>query len=105
MPRFVAVTNHAVDQHLERFPDGGPWDKEGRRFQIANTVSVAFSEGRYSTREPRFSGDGLRRAGRTRNPKERDRSVRWCWTEDESQVFLVDRQGQNTLVVVTSIRP
>ena len=26
-------------------------------------------------------------------PQERDRNIRWTWTEDQSQVFLVDGQG------------
>ena len=55
------MTDHALTQHLDRFPEMEPWDKEGRRFLIATQVSSALADGRYSTREPRWSGDGRRR--------------------------------------------
>ena len=97
----MAVSNHALDRHLERFP-GEPQGHEARRFQIASTVSAALSEGRYATREPRWLRDGARRTG-LMNGRERDRSLRWCWDAAQRQVFLVDRQG-NAVVVVTSIR-
>ena len=100
--RFIAVSNHAVQQSLERWP-GEPWDTERRRFQIAVHVTDALRDGRYSSREPRWSGNGERRVGRM-NGGERDRSMRWCWVEDQSRVYLVDKLGDR-VVVVTSIRP
>lgn len=102
MGRFIAVSDHAVEQHLKRFP-GEPWDSERRRFQIALTVTDALRDGRYSSREPRWSGDGRRRTGKM-NGRERDRTIRWCWDENESQLFVVDKQ-KDRVVVVTSIRP
>ena len=98
----MAVSDHAVSQHLERFP-GEPWDTENRRYQIAVLVTAALQEGRYSSREPRWSGNGERRTGRM-NGRERDRSIRFCWSEDESQLFIVDKMSDRH-VVVTSIRP
>jgi hypothetical protein len=103
--RVIAVTDHAIEQHLERWP-GDPWDKENRRFLIASEVSSALNDFRVSTREPAWSGGGKRKVGRTRNPKERDRSIRFAWTEDQGRVYLLDRQdGGRTIVVVTSILP
>ncbi len=102
MARFVAVTDHAVEQHLERFP-GEPWDIERRRFVIAVLVTDALRDGRYSSREPRWSGNGNRRYGK-QNGHERDRSIRWVWDEAETQVFLVDKKADRH-IVVTSIRP
>jgi hypothetical protein len=102
MARFVAVSDTAVRQHLERFP-GEPADTEGRRYQIAVMVTDALRDGRYSSREPRWSGNGTRRAG-LMNGHERDRTIRWVWVADESAVFIVDKQSDRH-VVVTSIRP
>lgn len=102
--KFIAVTDLAVSNSLERFP-GEPSDKESRRFTIAKEVSAALSEGRYSSREPKWSGNGAHRAGRTRNPKERDRSIRFVWPPDESRIYLVDRKNGGTAVVVTCIKP
>jgi hypothetical protein len=102
MARFVAVSDHAVAQHLERWP-GEPSDTEQRRFLIAVQVTDALRDGRYSSREPRWSGNGARRTG-LMNGRERDRTIRWCWDADESAVFIVDRQSDRN-VVVTAIRP
>jgi len=62
----------------------------------------SFQQHRYSSREPRFLGNGGRKRGR-RNGKELDRSIRWCWTADEECVFLVDRRP-NLAIVITVIR-
>ncbi len=101
MARLIAVTAHALDQHLERWP-GEPSDREQRRFLIATIVSSAISEGRMATREPHFSGNGKRTTGKRRG--ERDRTLRFAWSREEDQVFLIDRQ-QTAFVVVTSIDP
>jgi hypothetical protein len=101
--RFVAVSDHAIDQFRERFPTD--LDREALRFRIASEVSAAMQDGRYSTREPRWSGNGERRAGRMNGySKERDRTIRFCWDAAEQHVYIVDRAGDR-LVVVTSIRP
>ncbi len=101
MPRLVHVTNHAVTRHLERFD--GPEDREQRRFLIGLEVSAALSEGRYSTREPGFACHRSQRS-KGRNGREKDRSLRWCWTADELHLYLIDKTGYAD-VVVTSILP
>ncbi len=93
------MTNHAVTRHIERFE--GPEDREQRRFLIAVEVSNALSEGRYSTKEPRFSADG-RKVGK--RGRERDRSLRWCWPADQTRLYLLDKKDRAD-VVITSILP
>ncbi len=99
MARLVHVTNHALTRHIERFD--GPEDREQRRFLIGLEVSAALSEGRYSTKEPRFSADGRKVGMRGR---ERDRSLRWAWTADQQRLYLLDKKDRAD-VVVTSILP
>ena len=101
MGRFVAVSDHAIDQFRERFPTD--LDREALRFKIAAEVSAAMQDGRYSSREPRWSGNGERRVGRM-NGRERDRTIRFCWTDDQGQLFIIDKLADRH-VVVTSIRP
>ncbi len=99
--RLVHVTEHALLRHLERFD--GPDDREQRRFVIGIEVSAALSEGRYSTREPSFACHESQRS-KGRNGREKDRSLRWCWTADECHLYLIDKTG-GADVVVTSIDP
>ncbi len=101
--RLIHVTEHAITQHLERWPDLPEWDRERRRNLICLEVSSALSDGRYSTKEPSWSGNGRRVVGK-RNGNERDRSLRFCWTRDEGRIYLVDR-GDRVVRVVTSILP
>ena len=102
MARLIHVTAHALEQHFERWP-GQPDDAEIRRQQICLEVSAALSEGRYSSREPSWSGRGRRTVGK-RNGGERDRTLRFCWDRGESRVYLVDK-GDRIVRVVTSILP
>ncbi len=98
--RLVHVTGHALIRHSERWP--GPEDREQRRFLIAVEVANALSDGRYSSREPSFCGNGQRKTGK--RGSERDRTIRWCWSVDERRVYLVDKRSRVD-VVVTAIRP
>ena len=102
MARLIHVTDHALTQHLDRWP-GEPSEREQRRSLICDEVNSALVEGRYATKEPAWSGHGKRTVGR-RNGGERDRTLRFLWTRDQSRVYLVDR-GDRVVKVVTSILP
>lgn len=105
--KIVRVTRHALDQHLERWPDAAPTDDQ-RTQRIVGEVTAAIAEGRLSPKEPRFTNFSNKLSTRERKQMQRrrvqDRSLRFVWTPDEATVYLVDRRD-NTVVVVTSIRP
>jgi hypothetical protein len=98
--RIVEVSWHAIQQFQSRWPNEAV--AEPLLHLIATEVEDALDEGRYSTKEPRWSRDDRNRG--LRNGKELDRTLRFAWTEDQRRLYLVDKRGQ-TVRVVTSIRP
>lgn len=99
--RLIHVTGHALDQALERFAQ---IDREQMRQRIAHEVDAALRDGRYSSRCPSFASfaNGRRPVGRRNGGRERDRTLRYAWDEQQQHIYLVDRRG-NTINVVTSI--
>lgn len=105
MPLFIEITHHAVDQIRARFPveTGRLADSDVRRL-IVTEVADAMREHRMATKLPRFAvGAHDRRARAWRGNRERARSMRFLWTDDEGRVYLVNRLRQRA-VVVTVIR-
>ena len=101
--RVVQVTWHALEQFRSRFPQEAGSSSQ-MRLLIAKEVDEALDHNRYSTRQPKWCReDGARKIGK-RNGDERDRSLRFVWTENHKRVYLVDKAGIETRVV-TSIRP
>jgi len=100
MARLIEVKHHAIEQFRERFPIR--LRREELRQLIAHEVQSALDEGRYSSKEPRWSR-GKRARGK-RNFHEIDRTLRFCWTQDEKRLYLIDKRG-STVRVITSIRP
>jgi hypothetical protein len=100
MPRLIEVRYHAISQFRERFPS--KLEREALRQLIAHEVESALEEGRYASREPKWSRD--KRTRGKRNDNELDRTLRFCWTEDEDRLYLVDKIG-TTVRVITSIKP
>jgi hypothetical protein len=98
--RIVEVSWHAIQQFQSRWPNESV--AEPLLHLIATEVEDALDNHRYSTREPRWSSSeknlGLR------NGSERDRTLRFAWTEDQERLYLIDKRGQS-IRVVTSIRP
>lgn len=105
MERLIYVTLHAIEQFQERWPEL-PFQNDRLMVFIANEVESAFTDCRYSTKEPKWAQkkEGSRSVGRRNWNGERDRTLRYCWTENEDRVYLVDRQGK-ILRVITSIFP
>ena len=100
MARLIEVRHHAIEQFRARFPVR--LRREELRQLIAHEVQSALDEGRYSSKEPRWSR-GKRARGK-RNNHEIDRTLRFCWTPDESRMYLIDKRGVKVRVI-TSIRP
>ncbi len=101
MARLIEVRQHAIDQFRERFPNENNYREELRQL-IAHEVENALTEGRYASKEPRWSRE--KRTEGKRNNNERDRTLRFCWTEDEERIYLVDKIG-TTARVITTIKP
>lgn len=101
--RIVEVTWHAVEQFRDRFPfESG--SASSIRLLIAQEVQQGLDAGRYASKQPSWARtDGTRSHGR-RNGAERDRSMRYVWTDDRHRMYLVDKHGY-AIRVVTSIRP
>jgi len=98
--RLIEVRYHAIEQFRARFPSKIP--REQLRQLIAHEVAEALDSHRYSTKEPKWSRG--RRVRGKRNNNEIDRTLRFCWTEDQVRVYLIDKRG-NSVRVITSIRP
>lgn len=89
-----------MEQYRSRFPT--KLSREKLLELIGHEVGAALDEGRYSSKEPRWSRG--RRARGKRNHHEIDRTLRFCWIEDESRLYLVDKRG-TTVRVITVIKP
>lgn len=100
----MRVGRHALEQFLARWPESLAPEVAGQ--VIAKEVAEALVDGRYSTKEPRWAQrDSRRRSVGVRNGgKERDRTLRYAWTEDKMRLYLVDKAGDVTYVV-TAIAP
>lgn len=103
MHRLIEVTWHAIEQFRERFPEESG-SSSSIRLMVAQEVEAALDSGCYSTRLPGWSREDGRRALGRRNGHERNRSIRFVWTENRQRVYLVDKHG-SAVRVVTSIRP
>lgn len=100
--KHVHVSRHALEQYLARWPNqfGTPFEV------IAREVLDALENHRYSTKEPKWAQKNPRRrsVGFRNGSRERDRSLRYVWTEDRKRVYLVDKSG-GVSYVVTAISP
>jgi len=101
----VDITRHAVEQARERFPELGLSDARWRGL-IETEVTEAIDQYRMALKIPRFA---MREFDRTRtriwrNHRERARSMRFLWTDDEQRVYLIDRR-HGLERVITVIRP
>lgn len=100
MARLIEVRFHAIEQFRARFPV--EMTREQLRQLISHEVNEALDSARYSTKEPRWSR-GKRVRGK-RNNNELDRTLRFCWIENQTRVYLIDKRG-TSIRVITSIRP
>ena len=99
--RQIHVTVHAVTQHEERYP--GTINKAARKLLIAADVTDALKNGRSSPKEPSFTPRGQTLSRKERQQKRpNDKSLRYVWSEDRNRVYLVDRRGDE-IIVVTSL--
>ena len=100
MLRPVEVTWHAYEQFRERFPEEAG-SGSYTRLLIAEEIEHALDEGRYATKQPKWSG---RRSRGRRNGNELDRTMRYCWVPDQRRLYLVDRRN-GIIRAITTIRP
>lgn len=105
--KIVKVTLHAVERMRLRYPIEYARIENARlRRFVSGEVLEAIEAGRMATRMPKWAvrpGTIERSRGR-RAGGERDRSIRFVWTESESRVYVVDRTKRLT-TVLTVIRP
>jgi hypothetical protein len=92
----ISVTQHAIDQALNRFPNIR-MERQSLIRMICHEVGRAWEEGRRAKTQPRWLCSDRRKA---------QAGARYVWTEDHKRAYVVRpaRNGER-LVVITTLRP